>query len=79
MLANFSAYFVKFRILTLYRLYNEIAFMRDDFIVFINHVLIDNYFFVTKTQIIWATIYLDKQFALLSITTREQKIALFTL
>ena len=52
--------------------------MRDDFIAFIGHVLVGNYFSVTEAQAIWATAYLDQQLALPSVAEGEQDIALFT-
>ena len=78
MLANPPAHYMKPRSLTPYRLYNGIASVRDDSIVFIGHVLVGNYFSVTEAQAIWATAYLDKQLALPSVGKREQEIALFT-
>lgn len=78
MLTNPPAHYMKPRTLTPYRLYNGIASVRDDSIVFIGHVLVGNYFSVTEAQAIWATAYLDKQLALPSIAEREKEIALFT-
>ncbi|MCJ1392862.1 monooxygenase [Xylographa bjoerkii] len=78
MLATPPAHYTKPRTLTPYRLYNGIASIRDDSIVFIGHVLVGNYFSVTEAQAIWATAYLDKQLMLPSIAEREKQIALFT-
>ena len=78
MLATPPAHHKKPRTLTPYRLYNGIASVRDDSIVFIGHVLVGNYFSVTEAQAIWATAYLDKQLTLPSIAEREKQIALFT-
>ena len=78
MLANPPAHYMKPRTLTPYRLYNGIASVRDDSIVFIGHVLVGNYFSVAEAQAIWATAYLDRQLALPSVVEREREIALFT-
>jgi len=78
MLADPPAHYVKPRTLTPYRLYNGIASVHDNSIVFVGHVLVGNYFCVTEAQAIWATAYLDKQLALPSIAEREKEIALFT-
>ncbi len=78
MLANPPAHYTKPRTLTPYRLYNGIASVRDNSIVFIGHVLVGNYFSVTEAQAIWATAYLDQQLALPSMAEREKEIALFT-
>jgi len=66
------------RATTPYRLYNGIAPLADDSIVFIGHVLVGNYFSVAEAQAIWITAYFDKQLRLPSPAEREAEIALFT-
>jgi len=62
---------------TPYRLYNGIAPLRDDSIVFIGHVVVSNYFRVAECQAIWATAYLDKQLELPPLADREAAVARF--
>ena len=77
-LANPPPHYKKPGTLTPYRLYNGIASVHDDSVVFIGHVLVGNYFSVTEAQAIWATAYLDKHLKLPSLAEQEKEIALFT-
>lgn len=62
---------------TPYRLYNGIAPLRDDSVVFIGHVLLGNYFRGVECQAIWATAYLDKKLTLPTLSDREAQVAHF--
>lgn len=62
---------------TPYRLYNGIAPLGDDSIVFIGHMNSVNIFRAAECQAIWATAYLDKHLALPPLEDREADIALF--
>ncbi|KAI4112581.1 MAG: hypothetical protein LQ345_006296 [Seirophora villosa] len=62
---------------TPYRLYNSIAPLQDDSIVFVGHVMIANYFHLAECQAIWATAYLDGNIKLPSLEERRKTVALF--
>ncbi|KAL8960999.1 MAG: hypothetical protein Q9193_002386 [Seirophora villosa] len=62
---------------TPYRLYNSIAPLQDDSIVFVGHVMIANYFHLAECQVIWATAYLDGNIKLPLLEERRKTIALF--
>lgn len=59
-----------------YRLYNCMAPLRDDSIVFLGHIYVPNAFRAAECQAIWATAYLDRQVTLPSIEAMEADIAL---
>ena len=78
LLANPPEHYHKPMQTTPYRLYNGIAPVRDDSIVFLNHVVVGNKFRAAEVQAIWATAYLDKSFTLPTLQEREADIALAT-
>lgn len=62
---------------TPYRLYNSIAPLQDDPIVFAGHVMIASYFHLAECQAIWATAYLDGNIKLPPLEERRKTVALF--
>lgn len=78
MLANPPKHYHKPMSTTPYRLYNGIAPLHDDSIVFLNHVVVGNKFRAAEVQAIWATAYLDKKLSLPSVQEMEADIALVT-
>ncbi|KUJ10852.1 flavin-binding monooxygenase-like protein-like protein [Mollisia scopiformis] len=62
---------------TPYRLYNNIAPLNDDTILFMNHVTAGNKIFAAEAQAIWAVAYFDKNINLPSIEEREKEVALW--
>ncbi|MCJ1378871.1 monooxygenase [Xylographa soralifera] len=68
-------YYKKSPSLTAYRLYNSIASLHDDSIVFLGHVFVPNAFRTAEAQAIWATAYLDRQIALPSVQKMQAQIA----
>ena len=77
-LANPPAYYEKPTKTAPYRLYNGIAPLHDNSIVFIGHVLVSEYFRAAECQAIWATAYLDQRLVLPSIEDRQAEIAFVT-
>ncbi|PQE29814.1 flavin-binding monooxygenase-like family protein [Rutstroemia sp. NJR-2017a WRK4] len=75
LLANPPAHFHKKIETTPYRLYNGIAPLSDDSILFMNHITAGNKLFVAEAQAIWAVAYFDKKITLPSIEAREKEIA----
>lgn len=63
---------------TPYRLYNGMAPLNSDSIVFVGHVLVGSYFRAAECQAVWATAYLDKQLSLPLRESRQANIALVT-
>ncbi|KAL9054839.1 MAG: hypothetical protein Q9206_003376 [Seirophora lacunosa] len=61
---------------TPYRLYNSIAPLQDDPIVFVGHVMIANYFDLAECQAKWATAYLDGNIKLPPLEERRKTCAL---
>jgi hypothetical protein len=60
---------------TPYRLYHVMAPLRDDSILFMNHVVAGAKLFVAEAQAIWAVAYWDKKIDLPSIEDREKDVA----
>ncbi|KAF7512753.1 hypothetical protein GJ744_000320 [Endocarpon pusillum] len=75
LLANPPAHPHKHVQTTPYRLYNNIAPLNDDSILFMNHVTAGNKLFAAEAQAIWAVAYFDKNIVLPSIEEREKGIA----
>lgn len=75
LLANPPAHSHKNIEMTPYRLYNGIAPLNDDSILFMNHITAGNKFFAAEAQAIWAVAYFDEKIILPSIEEREKKIA----
>jgi hypothetical protein len=76
-LANPPAYYERPIHTTPYRLYNGIASLHDNSVVFIGHILVADYFRAAECQAIWATAYLDQRLVLPSLKDRQAQIALF--
>jgi dimethylaniline monooxygenase (N-oxide forming) len=60
---------------TPYRLYHVMAPLRDDSILFLNHVVAGAKMFAAEAQAIWAVAYWDKNIRLPSVEERERDIA----
>jgi dimethylaniline monooxygenase (N-oxide forming) len=60
---------------TPYRLYNSIAPLSDDSIVFLGAAVAANTFFLSEVQAIWAVAYLDKKLKIPSLQEMEKHIA----
>ncbi|TVY82954.1 FAD-dependent monooxygenase DEP4 [Lachnellula suecica] len=60
---------------TPYRLYNSIAPLNDDSILFMNHITAGNKFFAAEAQAMWAVAYFDNHITLPSTEDREKEIA----
>ena len=60
---------------TPYRLYNEIAPVSDDWILFMNHIMAGNQMFAAEVQSMWVVAYFHKRIILPSIEEREKGIA----
>lgn len=75
-LANPPTYHAKPTSTTPYRLYNSMAPLNDDSIVFLGHIYVPNAFRAAECQAIWATAYLDKQAPLPSVDTMQRNVAL---
>lgn len=69
-------YYEKPTTTTPYRLYNCMAPLHDDTIVFLGHIRVPNAFRAAECQAIWATAYLDRQITLPSMEAMEAEIAL---
>jgi hypothetical protein len=63
---------------TAYRLYNCMASLQDDSILFLGHIHVANGFRAAECQAIWATAYFDKQVRLPSLVEMEKEVALLT-
>lgn len=74
-LANPQAFFKRPHNTTTTRLYNCIAPLSDDSIVFVGDVYLSNAFRTAEAQAIWATAYLDGNVVLPSQDRAEQEIA----
>ena len=75
MLANPPEHFHRPSSTTPYRLYNGIAPLTDESIVFIGYALVTNYFQGVECQAIWATAFLDKNITLPSLEDKQAEIA----
>lgn len=75
-LAKPPDYYEKPAAKTPYRLYNCMAPLHDDSIVFLGHVHVSNAFRAAECQAIWATAYLDQQITLPSMQEMQAEIAL---
>lgn len=75
LLANPPAYPHKHVQTTPYRLYNNIAPLNDNSIIFMNHVTAGNKLFAAEAQAIWAVAYFENNIVLPSIEEREKEIA----
>lgn len=62
---------------TPYRLYSNIAPLRDNSIAFVGHVLVANYFRVAECQAMWVTAFLDGKVRLPPLEQRQKDVALF--
>lgn len=62
---------------TPYRLWNGIAPLKDDSIVFLNHITAGNKIFIAEAQAMWAVAYFDRNIAVPSVEEREREIANF--
>jgi dimethylaniline monooxygenase (N-oxide forming) len=60
---------------TPYRLYNGMAPLNDDTILFMNHITAGNKIFAAEAQAIWAVAYFDRSVVLPAIGEREKEIA----
>lgn len=60
---------------TPYRLYNGIAPLEDESIVFIGYALVTNYFQGVECQAIWATAFLDRNITLPSLEDKQAEVA----
>lgn len=61
--------------MTPYRLYNGIAPLHDNSIVFINHLIAENMIFNAEAQAMWAVAYLDGNVNLPSLREKEKDVA----
>ncbi|KAL9620399.1 MAG: hypothetical protein Q9160_005099 [Pyrenula sp. 1 TL-2023] len=75
MLRNPPKHYHKYEKRTPYRLYQTMAPLHDDSILFMNHVVAGAKLFAAEAQAIWAVAYWDKAFKLPSVTEREKDIA----
>ena len=75
-LAKPPDYYKKPVVTTPYRLYNCMAPLHDDSIVFLGHIHSPNAFRAAECQAIWATAYLDRQITLPSVQEMQAEIAL---
>jgi hypothetical protein len=62
---------------TPYRLWNGMAPLNDDTILFMNHLTAGNKMIIAEAQAMWAVAYFDGRIAISSIEKREQEIATF--
>ncbi|CZR63620.1 related to dimethylaniline monooxygenase [Phialocephala subalpina] len=60
---------------TPYRLYNCMAPLHDDSIIFLNHITAGNKLFAAEAQAMWAVAYFNGDIELLSVEQREKRIA----
>jgi dimethylaniline monooxygenase (N-oxide forming) len=60
---------------TPYRLYNSMAPLNDDTILFMNHITAGNKIFAAEVQAVWAVAYFDRNIVLPTIGEREKEIA----
>jgi hypothetical protein len=60
---------------TPYRLYNGMAPLKDDTILFLNHIAAGNKMFTAEVQAIWAVAYFDKNIIMPTIGEQEKEIA----
>jgi dimethylaniline monooxygenase (N-oxide forming) len=77
LLANPPAHVHKSIGTTPYRLYNSLAPLSDDSILFMNYVTAGNMMFSAEAQAIWVVAYFDKNITLPSTEEMEKKIAMF--
>jgi hypothetical protein len=75
LLANPPEHSHKYIETTPYRLYNGIAPLTDDSILFMNHITAGNKISAAETQAIWAVAYFDKRIVLPSVEEQENEIA----
>lgn len=75
MLRNPPKHYHKYDSRTPYRLYQTMAPIHDDSILFMNHVVAGAKLFAAEAQAIWAVAYWDKAFKLPSAADREKDIA----
>ncbi|KAI9814840.1 MAG: monooxygenase [Pycnora praestabilis] len=75
-LADPPPYYKKPLTTTPYRLYNFIAPLNDDSVVFLGYFHISNNFRAAECQALWVTAYLDKRVALPSYKEMQEDIAL---
>ncbi|KAI1322323.1 putative dimethylaniline monooxygenase [Xylariaceae sp. FL0255] len=75
MLRNPPQHYHKSESRTPYRLYQVMAPVHDDSILFMNHIVAGVKLFVAEAQAIWAVAYWDKAFQLPSVEKREKDIA----
>lgn len=75
LLANPPSHFHRKLDTTPYRLYNCMAPLHDDTILFLNHITAGNKLFAAEAQAMWAVAYLNGDVKLPSIQEREVKIA----
>lgn len=74
-LANPPPHSHKYIETTPYRLYNCMAPLNDDSILFMNHITAGNKIFAAEAQAIWAVAYFDKNIVLPSLQEREKSVA----
>lgn len=74
-LRNPPKHYHKYETRTPYRLYQTIAPLHDDSILFMNQVVAGAKLFAAEAQAIWAVAYWDKAFNLPSVTERERDVA----
>ncbi|KAG6358430.1 hypothetical protein INS49_014314 [Diaporthe citri] len=75
MLRNPPEHYHKYEARTPYRLYQTMAPVNDDSILFMNHVVAGEKLFAAEAQAIWAVAYWDQAFKLPSVAEREKDIA----
>ncbi|KAI1148132.1 flavin-binding monooxygenase-like protein-like protein [Nemania diffusa] len=75
MLRNPPKHYHKYETRTPYRLYQTMAPVHDDSILFMNHIVAGAKLFAAEAQAIWAVAYWDKSFAFPSPAERERDIA----
>ncbi|KAJ8121495.1 hypothetical protein ONZ43_g2064 [Nemania bipapillata] len=75
MLRNPPKHYHKYETRTPYRLYQTMAPVHDESILFMNHIVAGAKLFAAEAQAIWAVAYWDKAFSLPSVAERENDIA----